>query len=687
MYPEKAAVMKWLKPEPASDEELRLAASLEPGDYEVFGERLNMIVAEAAEVFVRVGISAMLHSGDLICGLYTPQGDMVTANCGTFLHAVTAQLPIKWIMANYKDNPSVGVNDGDVFYCNDARYGGIHNPDQIAVMPIFHEGELVAWSAAAVHQPETGATEPGGMPPAAKTRHYEGMKLPPIKLAENFRIKDDVMEFMINMISRTPRMQSVDVRARMAGCDRIRVRVQELTREKGADFLKGLFRKMIQVSEDGARRKISRWNDGVYRDMVFLSVVGPHLSLMRICLTLRKEGDRVIFDYAGTSPENDTAYNTFPWVVAAHTAVYLYSYIFYDLPISVGSMAPLEFHVPEGCMLNANPEAAISCAVLLCKSMFLLSPLTFARMIYSSEDRDLVISSPGNSCAATMAGPNQWGMRYSGSISIFNLNTTGQGARLDDDGMDSALFPHCFVAHGPDMEDHETNLPVLTLFQKHNLDSCGHGQFRGGSGTQGGYILPYTVPFTALLRVDHQGWVPFNQGLFGGYAPAPFPELIVHDSNVLDLLESGAKDIPMSIHETLTTHGLEGEYHVETGSPGTPHQLKSGGYFIAVNSGGSGYGDVLDREPQSVSDDVKNKIISDWTARNVYHVDYDSETFAVDPDKTAELHTAEREARKKRGKPYAEFMKDWVDKKPVDQALEYFGSWPEAKKVREIVRV
>src|SRR3972149_1247845 len=102
MYPDKKAVMKWLKPEPASDEEVALAAGLEPGDYEVYSERLNMIVTEGTEVMVRVGVTSMLHSGDLICGLYTAQGDMVTAYCGTFLHAVTAQLPIKWIMANYK---------------------------------------------------------------------------------------------------------------------------------------------------------------------------------------------------------------------------------------------------------------------------------------------------------------------------------------------------------------------------------------------------------------------------------------------------------------------------------------------------------------------------------------------------------------------------------------------------------
>src|SRR3989304_4672555 len=210
-----------LKPEPPTPEELDSMRKLEPGDYEVYSEKLNMISLEAREIFSRIGISSMLHSGDMAVGIYTPEGDMVTAICGTYLHSVTAQIPIKFIMKYWKNTPTVGVREGDIFYCNEAVYGGIHNPDQIALMPIFFKGELIAWSAAAAHQPETGATEPGGMPVSAKSRHHEGMKLTPIKIGENYQVRDDLLEMMANMISRAPRMQVVDVRARATAADRV----------------------------------------------------------------------------------------------------------------------------------------------------------------------------------------------------------------------------------------------------------------------------------------------------------------------------------------------------------------------------------------------------------------------------------------------------------------------------------
>ena len=52
-------------------------------------------------------------------------------------------------------------------------------------------------------------------------------------------------------------------------------------------------------------------------------------------------------------------------------------------------------------------------------------------------------------------------------------------------------------------------------------------------------------------------------------------------------------------------------------------------------AGGQGYGDVLEREPQAVVNDVRDEIISDWTARNVYHVAYDVATWTADVEEDA----------------------------------------------------
>src|SRR5512146_3184967 len=139
MAVDRATLVAWIKPSPPTADELAAAKRLQPGDLEIYGEKLNAIVDEAHDVFVRTGVSSFLHSGDLVVGIYDAAGNMVAASCGVYLHAVTAQLPIKYVRRHFADEPTVGIREGDIFYVAEALYGGIHNPDQMAILPIFHQ--------------------------------------------------------------------------------------------------------------------------------------------------------------------------------------------------------------------------------------------------------------------------------------------------------------------------------------------------------------------------------------------------------------------------------------------------------------------------------------------------------------------------------------------------------------------
>jgi len=428
--PESKTLLEWVKPVPLTHEELECVNLLNPGDYEIFNEKLNNILSEAKEVFIRMGITSMLRSGDLIVGIYTSQGDMAVCSAGTYLHAVSAQLPVKFIVNNWVDNPTVGVKDGDIFYASEAQYGGIHNPDQIAIMPVFNDGELIAWTIAAVHQPETGGIEPGGMIINARTICDEGMRLTPIKIGENFRLRDDLLEMMENMIVRTPRMQMIDVRARATSCDRLRRRIVELANQKENGFVKGLLRKLIIEAEAAARRRITDWNDGTYRAIVLLDTQGMDLGILRVFCTLRKESDHIIFDFTGTSPEHDGgSYHGLPHHVLAEIAVYLFAYAFHDLPVSSGSLAPFEIVVPEGCFYNPGPLTPLSCNPPACQPALSLIYILFNKMLFSSEQRYLVTAPQADGVYTLVAGMSQWGVPIA-DITAYGFNTEGQGLQM-----------------------------------------------------------------------------------------------------------------------------------------------------------------------------------------------------------------------------------------------------------------
>ena len=170
--------LSWLKPEPLSEAEKQCLDKLKPGEFEIGFERINNILDEAKEVFMRACRASMGSAGDLMTCVFTTSGELANASCGTYLHAVIQPVMIKFILKHYRENP--GIRDGDIWFTNDALYGGIHNPDEVVLMPIFYDSELIGWAGAAVHTAETGAVEPGGMTLRATSRFMEGMNFPPI---------------------------------------------------------------------------------------------------------------------------------------------------------------------------------------------------------------------------------------------------------------------------------------------------------------------------------------------------------------------------------------------------------------------------------------------------------------------------------------------------------------------------
>jgi len=685
MAVDRATLLAWIKPSPPCAEELAAAERLAPGDSEIYSEKLNAIVDEAAEVFVRTGVSSMLHSGDLVVGIYDPTGNMVAASCGVYLHAVTAQLPVKFVRSHFENEPTVGIHEGDIFYCNDALYGGIHNPDQIAIMPIFHAGRLIAWSCAAVHQPETDAVEPGGMPGSAKSRHFEGMKLSPIKIGEGYELRADLLEMMENFMSRAPRMQMIDVRARVTAADRIRRRIQDLARAVGAPFLAGLFRWLIMQSEASARARIASWPDGTFRAVSFADTVGATESLVRTALTARKAGEQITLDFTGTSPENEGPQNAFAHIAAAHVAIYLYAYAFHDLPVTAGTFAPLDFVVPEGCLLNAGSEAAVSQSVYACWQALTLLPIVFSKMMYAGAERNLVAASAGNNHTPPFvyAGMTQWGGKVADLLG-YPFNGEGLGARSDMDGVDCYGFPMAHTGLGPDVEDVETETFFLHLFQNELIDSGGPGKFRGGTGVESALVL-YHMPRAVFSSMGATTRVLIGQGLFGGYPPPAVPGIHVVGSNVVEKLGKG-EPVPRDFRELAAKRSLSGQYRFERTTRAS-RMIGKGDLVSVIASGGAGYGDVLERDPLLVARDVREERVSPRAALRVYGVVLDPRSGEADVEASAARRKEIRQERLARGKPWAEFMAAWSQQKPPEDMLSCYGSWPDAKPVRPVMRL
>ena len=680
-YPTVAEKLASLKVTPATPHELKCMELVSRGAYEIAVQRTADILDEGYEIFMRSSRSSMGVAGDSIVAMFNAHGDLVNASAGTYLHAIIPPIVIKYILKKYRENP--GVRDGDIFYTNDALYGGIHNPDQTAIMPVFHRGELVAWTAALSHTTETGACEPGGMPLTATSRFDEGMNLPPMKIGQDFRINNDIIELFQAFGIRAEANVTVDLKARCTTADRVRLRLVEMCEREGADFVTGLFRRMLIEAETGARRRLMSWPDGIYRCVNFSDAAGLQRGLIRNSyLTMTKTGDQLVLDFSGTSPENLSSYNAHPQAVVGHLANYIYEYVFHDLPISSATFAPIDFVFPEASCLSPTPRAATSNAVMICTGAMSGIANCISRARFPSEEWRQATASMGNGGnAPVIAGTSQWQMPFADMIA-YTINTEGQGARCTHDGMDAYGFPWCAFGRAPDVESMENEFPMLVPFSQHWPDSGGHGKYRGGCGTAQ-FWAAHHVPTVFFLSIADNSSLQTPQPLFGGYAPPTVPGLTLKDTRVSTLLEKLEDD-------ALDFHALvRGEFgEVVTEPNGRSARPIAGDHTIAVlmSTGGAGYGDPLDRDPLLVQKDLLSGLCSAWTAREIYRVVWDEAKERVDLAATARLRDDARRARLARGRPYTEFAAEWATRKPPESILGLYGSWPDAHPVNPVFR-
>lgn len=676
--------LDWIKPSPPSEFELACVAQIQEGDFEIGVQITNDILDEAMEVFVRSSRSYFGVSGDSMVAIFTAGGDLINASCGTYLHAIIQPIIIKYILANYAENP--GIRDGDIWYTNDALYGGIHNPDQVAIMPVFAEGRLLAWTSAALHTTETGAIEPGGMPVSARSRYEEGLNMPPMKVGENFELRKDFLEFYSVYGLRAPAMFISDLRARCTTADRARIRLLEVVEKRGVEQVVGIMRKMLDVAAVGAREKIKSLPDGTFRAVVFNDAIGWTPALVRSCyLTLTKQGERLIFDFAGTSPENPSSYNVHPQAVVGHIANFMYEYAFHDLPICSATFAPIDFSFPEGVIVNPGATAATSCCVYIGMQARCATHSCFAKLSFSSQRMwSLVAAAPGSGHTSQIcSGHSQWNLSVSDVLS-FALNTMGQGGRAMKDGMDAYGFAWCAFGRAPDSEQVESELPVSVLLSQHWKDSCGHGKNRGGSGGVQLWMV-HKVPELWSLCMGNGSKIPLTQPLFGAYASAPIPGITVTGADLLEGLEAGNADIVMDHRELFENKPIQGEWHQELVAR-VPRPYKEGDLLFGFSGGGPGYGDPLERDPELVLEDLKKRVISETTARLVYHVVLDPHSRKLDAAATDSARHAERQSRLQRGKPYGAFVREWTSKRPPEDIMQWYGAWPNAERNFELVR-
>jgi acetone carboxylase alpha subunit len=663
-----------LAPESAAETKA-LAAFTDLDQMNLVRHKLQTACNESFDMVEQMGAAPGAKWGDLISGVWTASGDLALSSMGgVLLFSVLTQHPVKFIIKYWMKEASVGVKPGDVFLHNDARYGNIHNTDQSLILPVFHEGRLICFTGAMVHEGENGATEPGGMPSKAESPYDEGLKMPPIKVGENYTFKKDIMTFLQNSV-REPKLQLEGMKSKLFASMRMESRIHDTIEEYGVDAVLATLRRSLTDTAEEVRRRLRTWPDGVVRQNVFPDGTLRENCLVRIRLEMTKKDDHLTLDFRGSAPEfTNRANNTILASAKGMLAQEFLTFVWPDLPRNQAVFEPMTVLTDENSSLNCSANAPNAQSMMTFFPCFTSAQLAVPKFAYSASFKATDIVSGWYNMIVTFiyGGLTQHG-ELVGNLCA-DLNGMGGGARATRDGEHSVAPIFAPMADIGEQELIEEEVPIMKIVPNRVMcDNEGFGKFRGGHG----YQQIATVKDTSLwgfMCCSIGSKFPSTHGIFGGYGPGTFPLCKVKGINIFDEMKDRRELLRYSIEDIMNDRTFEGATYTTHHMGMQLEWVKPGELYMLTQGAGGGYGDVLERDPVSVANDYRDGLISRRTVERIYHVVVDETTRAVDADATRAARDAERAQRRRRGVPYAEFVKKWETEHPPAH-LPFYGSW------------
>ena len=157
----------------------RLVPTTDPITLEIIQSSLQAISDEMFAAFRKTAMSAIIYEV-LDMGTAITDGDGELASSGAGIPAFVGVLD-KAVKRIIELNAADEIRPGDIFVTNDPFYGGVtHLNDVVLAMPVFAEGELVAWTANIAHWNDVGGMVPGSISNEAKEIFQEGLRLPAV---------------------------------------------------------------------------------------------------------------------------------------------------------------------------------------------------------------------------------------------------------------------------------------------------------------------------------------------------------------------------------------------------------------------------------------------------------------------------------------------------------------------------
>lgn len=555
---------------------------LDPITFEVLRHSFVYTCERMSSVLKRSSFSPIIYDMvDFSNAIFNTNVELIgqTANCPVHIGAMHTSAE-----ASLKKYPVETLGEGDVIVLNDPYNGGTHTPDVTMTMPIFYNGELLGYAVSRAHWNDIG----GGFDTHVAG---EGLRLPPLMIYKGGKPNRDLIDIIKNS-SRTPQYIEGDIQAQFGA---LRAAENELTRladKYGIDIVKQGMNEVLDYTQKMTTEAIKRIPNGVYTASDYIDSDGFSDEKVWVEVKITVDDDRIGVDFDGIGPAVLGPINS-PYANTA-SAVY-YSLKFFlnpDAPANAGMYRQIDINIPEGTWLNPKwPAPTLGCTTATS------SKITSAIWLALSD------AIPDKIVAPTCSDANWFVASASDPITnelhvLTDLPAGGWGGTPKSDGMHVTMDPLGNCQNLP-AEIAELLFPVRYNSFEMRTDSAGAGKYRGGVGVN---VEIEFIGRGELTWMETSRTIEGSPGVNGGLHSAQQRQL--------------RKKVDGSL-ETIGGVSENGDWKPQM-LGGV--QFQPGESFVFKSTGGGGWGNPHERDPESVAEDVREEIVSKDKATEVYGV-------------------------------------------------------------------
>lgn len=576
--------------------------TVDPFTLDIVRDSLLAIGEEMFVALARTSMSPIIYEVlDYASGLTDAKGNLLTQGNGATGFIGILTFMVREVIGKFGDADK--LYPGDILILNDPHAGGgTHLSDVGLVMPIFHGGELVAFSANKAHWTEVGGKDPGSWTVDATEIFQEGLQFPCVKLFDRGVVNEAVVD-IIRANVRFPEASLGDMWAQVASLKTGDKRFTELCGRYGTELVMASIDRLLDQGEIVSLKELARLPKGTFEAEDWIDDDGIGNGPFKVKVKVTITDDKFVCDFRGSHPQVPGPINaSYSGLVSAVRIIFL-AVTNPSQDVNDGVFRPLDVIVDRGSIFSSERPAATS---TYWETMLYAADLVWKALAPLLPDR-LTAGHLLSVCGYVLAGRRP---DTGENVIICAPSTGGWGAGRGKDGENAQFCVADGETFNIPIEVSEARYGVRMTEYSLRADGAGAGEYRGGSGAIRGY---------QVLGDKH-----FFTGTFGRHKFLPWGLAGGRD---------GSRNEFRFIRRDGTAAGVFGKY--------TRFPMHAGDTVRLITATGGGYGDPLDRPAEKVAQDVKNEYITIGQARDDYGVIIDPGTLAV-VDSTDE--------RKKRGR-------------------------------------